>query len=79
MEYSELINSIVSSVLEELGISEEDIKAGKYTYKLDSLDPKADRAEVARKLEAQNHKIDNETEKERENRKAQFKRAYATA
>ena len=77
MKYSELVDSIVTNVLESCGISEEVIKAGKDKYNIDSLDKKVDRAEFAKKLEAQNQKIDNETEEERANRNAQFKRAHA--
>lgn len=77
MKYSELVGSIVTNVLESCGISEEVIQAGKDKYNFDSLDKKVDRAEFAKKLEAQNQKIDNETKEERANRTAQFKKAHA--
>lgn len=60
MKYSELVKSIVTSVLEECGITEEKIKVGHDTYNFDSLDKKTDRAELAKKLAAQNRKIDDE-------------------
>lgn len=64
MKYSELVKSIVTNVLEECGITEEKIKVGHDTYNFDSLDKKTDRAELAKKLAkklaAQNRKIDDE-------------------
>lgn len=79
MEYSELVQNIAFSVLEECGVTEEVIRAGRDKYNIDSLTDKDDRAEFAKKLEAQNKKIDNETPEEKANRVSQFKKAHAAA
>lgn len=60
MEYSELVKSIVTSVLEEYGLSEEQIKVGHDIYNFDSLDKKTNKAELIKKLAAQNKKIDDD-------------------
>lgn len=78
MEYSELVKSIATSVLEECGVTEAVITVGRDTYKMDSIKDDDKKAIDKFKTAAadQNRKIDNETEEEKANRKAQFKKAH---
>lgn len=81
MEYSELVETIVLDVLEACNVvtkdgADEKIKVGHDAYNFSSLDPKVDREELKKRIATQNEKIDNETDEEKANRTAQFKKAH---
>lgn len=78
MDYSELVQSIATEVLEELGVTEAVIKVGRDKYNLDSVSDK-EKEEFTKRLDVQNKKIDNETAEEKANRVAQFKKAHLAA
>jgi hypothetical protein len=69
MDYSELVQSIATAVLEEMGISEKEFRVGHDTYQLDSVNPKKEE-EFIKRLEAQNIEKNNMTPEQKANQLA---------